>query len=124
MNKRDKLLEGMLLYPTMTKAIEHANISTSTAYKYLRDKTFQNELRTRKNEIMQGVTNYLQQSLCVGAEELVSIVKDKNINAQVKIYAINTLFSIIKNLIEMNDIINKIEQIENKLKEYEENRNY
>ncbi len=124
MNKRDKLLEGMLLYPTMTKAIEYANISTSTAYKYLRDKTFQNELRTRKNEIMQGVTNYLQQSLCVGAEELVSIVKDKNINAQVKIYAINTLFSISKNLIEMNDIINKIEQIENKLKEYEENRNY
>lgn len=124
MSKRDKLLEGMLLYPTTTKAIEYANISTSTAYKYLRDKTFQNELRNRKNEILKSVTNYLQQSLSIGAEELVNIIKSKNVNAQIKIYAINTLFSISKNLIEMNDIIDKIEQIEDRLKEYEENRNY
>lgn len=61
----------------------------------------------------------VQKQLKNGAEELIKIFKDKQNSPQIKINAINSLYSIHFRLREQQDIINRIDHIEEILEDRE-----
>ncbi|MBR2593325.1 MAG: hypothetical protein IKD83_01720 [Firmicutes bacterium] len=111
-DKQTALLNAMLEESTVTKAAESAGISRTMAYNYLKDKAFQAELKKRQRECINDTVRYLQGNLALCAEVLIGIVEKPGLSDQVKINAINAVFSHCKNMTEQADIIKRIEQLE------------
>jgi ACT domain-containing protein len=104
MKKKDKKLNK--------KAAKAAKISRETAYKYLKDSEFKAELDKRRSECLNDTVRFLQGKLTVCSEQLVRIIENEDTADQVKINAINTLFSNFKSMSETVEIIARLEEIE------------
>jgi ACT domain-containing protein len=116
MTKKEAFLVALMENPTISKAIEQAGISKSTGYKYLGDDDFQKELLKRKSEAMSEAVTYLQGKLSRCGEVLMDIVEDTEISPQVRINAINSVFSNTKLMTESVDILLRIAELEEKTK--------
>ena len=111
-NKQTSFLKAMLEESTITKAAEKAGITRYTAYKFLKDPIFQKELNSRRAECINDTVRYLQGKLAMCNETLVSIVENPNTSDQVKINAINAIYTNCKSMTETAEIITRLEQIE------------
>ncbi len=109
--KKIKFLQALLSESTVTKAAEKAGISRSTAHKYLNDEEFQCELAQRKSECIDDTIRYLQGKLALCGEVLVSIIEDPDAADQVKINAINTIYSNCKSMTETAEVIAMAPQV-------------
>lgn len=109
--KKTKFLQALLSESTVTKAAEKAGISRSSAHKYLNDENFRNELERRKTECIDDTIRYLQGKLALCGEVLVSIIEDPNAADQVKINAINTIYSNCKSMTETAEIVAMAPQV-------------
>lgn len=114
--KKEAFINAMLESKSITEASEKAGISRSTAYIYLKDEEVKKELASRRSELLQSTTTYLQNNLYSCSEELMKIVKDKETPQAVKVQAINSVFNNCKNLTEQTDIITRLQEIEEKIK--------
>lgn len=113
--KQIAFLQAMLEESTVAKASERAGISRSTAYKYLSNAEFTKELNKRRNETVSDTVRYLQGKLAFCSEELVKIVENKKTAPQVKINAINTIFTNCKALIDTSEALERMQRIEEML---------
>ena len=118
--KQIAFLQAMLQYSTITKAAEVAGISQNTATKYLKEPEFQAELNRRRGECLNDTVRFLQSKLTLCSEQLVSIIENPDTADQVKINAINSVFTNCKAMTETADIINRLEQIEKLMEAGEE----
>lgn len=118
--KQIKFLEAMLEECNVKRAAEKAKISRNTAYKYLNDPEFTKELQARQNDLVGETVAFLQSKLHLCNTELVKIVEDHDINAQVRINAIKTLYSACKELTDTAVIMERMKNIEVALEEREE----
>ena len=124
MNSRQQaFLEAMLAESTIQQAAKVAGISRNTAHRYLNDPSFQGELSKRRNESIGEAVQYLKRNLSKCSEELVKIIEDPDTAAQVRINAVNAVFSAYRNLGEAAEIQARLEQIEAMLLEVEESVN-
>lgn len=110
--KQSAFLKAMLEESTISKAAKAAKISRETAYKYLKDLEFKAELDKRRSECLNDTVRFLQSKLTVCSEQLVRIIENEYTADQVKINAINTLFSNFKSMSETVEIIARLEEIE------------
>lgn len=110
--KQTLFLKAMLEESTISKAAEKAGISRETARKYLGDTAFKAELDKRRSECLNDTVRFLQSKLTVCSEQLVRIVENEDTADQVKINAINTVFSNFKTMSETAEIITRLEEIE------------
>lgn len=110
--KQAAFLKAMLEESTISKAADAAKISRETAYKYLKDPDFKAELDKRRSECLNDTVCFLQSKLTVCSEQLVRIIEDEDTADQVKINAINTVFTNFKSMSETADVIARLEQIE------------
>ena len=110
--KQSVFLQAMLEESTITKAAAAAKISRETAYKYLKEPTFKAELDKRRSECLNDTVRFLQSKLTVCSEQLVRIIENEDTADQVKINAINTVFSNFKTMAETAEIISRLEEIE------------
>lgn len=110
--KQAAFLKAMLEESTISKAADTAKISRETAYKYLKDPDFKAELDKRRSECLNDTVRFLQSKLTVCSEQLVRIIEDEDTADQVKINAINTVFTNFKSMSETADVIARLEQIE------------
>lgn len=115
--KQTSFLKAMLEESTIGKAAEKANISRETARKYLKDPGFKAELEKRRSECLNDTVRFLQSKLTVCSEQLVRIIENENTADQVKINAINTVFSNFKTMSETAEIIARLEEIEKLVRE-------
>ena len=113
--KETAFLKAMLEESTITKAIQKANISRETAYKYLKNPTFQAELNKRRSECINDTVRYLQGKLSLCNETLVKIIEDPNTSDQIKINAINAIYTNCKSMTETAEIITRLASIEEAL---------
>lgn len=114
--KQSAFLEAMLQCSTISKAAKMAGISPNTATKYMRDAEFQTELTKRRGECISDVVRYLQGKLSKCAEELMKIIDDPEIQPQIKINAVNSVFAFSKSMTEA-EIITRLEAIETQIRE-------
>ena len=110
--KQAAFLKAMLEESTISKAAEAAEISRETAYRYLKDPVFKAELDKHRSECLSDTVRFLQGKLTLCGEQLVRILENENTADQVKINAINTVFTNFKSMSEAVDIIARIEQME------------
>ena len=110
--KQTAFLKAMLEESTIKKAAEKAGISRDTAYKYLKNEKFQAELNKRRSECVTDTVRFLQSKLSICSETLVNIVENPETGAQIKINAINAIFTNCKALLETTEILQKMAELE------------
>ena len=113
--KQTAFLKAMLEESTITKASEKAGITRKTAYRYLADKEFSNELNQRRAECINDTVRYLQGKLALCGETLVKIIENPKIGAQVKINAVNAVYANCKSMTETAEILTRLESIETQI---------
>lgn len=116
-SKKSALLVALLTESTLSGAAKEAGISRSTAYKYLADQEFQEELNVRRSECIYDTVRYLQSKLTLCSEQLMRIIENAETADQVKINAINTVFANFKAMYEAAEVITRLENIEKAMKE-------
>ena len=122
-DKYIKFIDTYLNSKSITETCKKLNIARSTAYGYLREDKVKAEIDKRRSEFISDTTLYLQDSLQECSKVLMDIVKDPKVSPQIKINAINSIFSNCNKLTETNDILTKLADIEQRLAEQEDNNN-
>lgn len=110
--KQTRFLQAMLEESTISKAAAVAGISRETAYKYLKEPEFKAELDKRRSDCLNDTVRYLQGKLALCSEQLMKIIENESTADQVKINAINTVFTNVKTMTETADVIARLEAIE------------
>ena len=121
--KQLKFIDTYLKSKSITDTCKKLNIARSTAYTYLKDPNVKTEMDKRRSDLISDTTLYLQDSLKECSKTLMDIIKDEKTPSQTKINAINSIFNNCNKLTETNDILTKLADIEEKLKEQEEANN-
>lgn len=117
--KQMAFLQALLTESTVKGAAEKAGISRETAYRYLKDESFKTELQKRQDECITSTVRFLQGKLAVCSERLAEIVEDPETPAQVAINACNSIFNSCRTMTETEEVIRRLQQIENDIKENE-----
>ena len=116
MNKKQlNFLQALLTEPSISRATKKAGISRSTAYRYLDNALFMQELNKAKSECISNTIRYLQGNLSSCSEELMRIIQNPKTADQVRINAINTVFANCKNLIDTFEVAERLQRIEEQL---------
>ena len=110
--RQAKFLKSMLEESTISKAAEKAGITRKTAYNYLKNKDFKMELNRRRGELINDAVRYLQGKLSLCNETLVSMIENPDTSNQIKINAINAIYTNCKSMTETAEIITRLEQVE------------
>lgn len=121
-DKQVKFIDAYLSSKSVTEACNKLKISRSNAYKqYLNDPIVKAEISKRRSELLSDTTLYLQDKLTECSKTLIEIIKDKKTPPQVKVNAINSIFTNFNKLAETTDIMAKLTELENRLAEQEGN---
>lgn len=121
--KQIQFIDSYLSNKNITETCKKLNISRNTAYNYLKNDRVKAEITKRRNEVINDTTFYLQDNLKECSKILMEIIKSPNTTPQIKINAINSIFSNSYKLTETNDILTKIADIEEQLSKQEEGNN-
>lgn len=119
-DKQSKFIDTYFSSKNMTDTCKKLKISRNTAYNYLKDENVKAEINKRRGELIGDTTLYLQDKLKECSQALMDIVRSTTASPQVKINAINSIFSNCNKLTETNDILTKLAEIEERLAEQEE----
>lgn len=118
--KQENFINAYIETGNMTNASKKAKISRNTAYTYLKNNKVKEVISQRKTDLLQSTALYLQNNIYDCSRELMKIIKSDDAPASVKIQAINSVFNNCRNLIEITDIENRIEELEKQLKQNKE----
>ena len=118
--KQLKFLEALLSQPTISKAVETAQISRAQGYRWLKDETFKGEFESRKMEVLQSCVGQMQQGFEDAVSELLQIIRNSRTAPQIKINAIDCLFRNWKPLAEQCDVMAKLSELEERMKGIED----
>lgn len=119
--KQITFLTELLRCGTVKEAYQKAGVSEATAYRWLReDKGFKEELQKRKTEMLNDVSITMQVGFSDAVNELLEIIRKPDASYQVKINAIDCLFRNARPIIEEVDILNRLQAVEESLKEGDE----
>ena len=119
--KQIKFLSELFNCSNIAEAIKKAEVSESTAYRWMReDEEFKKELQKRKTNALDEVSTQMQIGFSQAVKELLEIIKNNKVAAQVKINAIDCLFRNARPLIEQVDILIRLQTVEEKQKIQEE----
>ena len=117
--KQLKFLTVWLDCGKITEAIKTCGISNSTAYRWKEEPEFKAEFQKRKTEMLNEVSMKMQTGFSDAVENLLQIIRNPDSSAQVKINAIDCLFRNARPIIEEVDILNRLQAIEESLKDGE-----
>lgn len=113
-----KFMSELFTSSSISEAIKNTGISSATAYKWMReDDEFRRELQNRKTKALEEVSTQMQVGFSDAVEELLQIIRNNRISAQVKINAIDCLFRNAKPIMEEVDILNRLQAVEAKIQE-------
>lgn len=108
-----KFLSELFRCSSIGEAITNTGISESTAYRWMREDTeFKKELQNRKTKALDEVSTQMQIGFSEAVQELLDIIRNNKVSAQVKINAIDCLFRNARPIIEEVDILNRLQKVE------------
>lgn len=113
-----RFLSELFRCSSIGEAIKNSGISESTAYRWMReDDGFRKELQDRKTKVLEEVSTQMQIGFSEAVQELLTIIRNDRVSAQVKINAIDCLFRNAKPIMEEVDILNRLQDVETKIQE-------
>ena len=116
--KQIRFMSELFTSSSITEAINNTGISSATAYKWMRENDeFRRELQNRKTKALEEVSTQMQVGFSDAVEELLQIIRNNRVSAQVKINAIDCLFRNAKPIMEEVDILNRLQAVEAKIQE-------
>lgn len=116
--KQIKFMSELFTSSSISEAIRNTKISSRTAYRWMReDDEFRRELQNRKTKALEEVSTQMQVGFSDAVEELLQIIRNNRVSAQVKINAIDCLFRNAKPIMEEVDILNRLQAVEAKIQE-------
>lgn len=104
-NREALVINAMLICPNVDTVANQTGISKTQIYKMLHNDSFQEKLQEARARATEETIIYLQGSLNLCAEALIDIVKDRELPPQVRINAINSVFTNLKALDNSNSNI-------------------
>ena len=111
-----KFLSELFRCSNVSEAIGSTGISSATAYKWMRDdKDFKNEYQKRKTQALEEVSMQMQSGFSAAVSKLLEIIGNDRVSAQVKVNAIDCLFRNAKPIIETVDILNRLQEVEDRI---------
>lgn len=110
--KQSKLMLAMLTKPTMQKACEDVGVSTQTAYRWLKDETFNREFQAVKRDYMRSVTTLIQKNNKTAVNTIVGIMKDESLPPTVRLQGARTILEYGYKGLEIEDILERIDKLE------------
>ena len=113
-----KFMSELFTSSSISETIKNTGISSATAYKWMReDDEFRRELQNRKTKALEEVSTQMQVGFSDAVEELLQIIRNNRVSAQVKINAIDCLLRNAKQIMEEVDILNRLQAVEAKIQE-------
>lgn len=117
--KHIKFIDAYFKYQDINTICDKLKISRATYYNYLKLDAVKDAINSQIQDLLIDTTKYLQANLNKASKELINIIDSKDTPPQTKINAINCIFNNTFKLTEQTDIITRLNDIENKLKEQE-----
>lgn len=114
-SKQVAFIDAYLKYDNVSDICKNLNIKRPTYYNYYNNPKVRDEINNQLHQILENTTRYLQKSLKTCSDELIKMIKSDDTSPQVKVNAINSVFSNCNKLTEQLDIIQHIKDIENRL---------
>lgn len=115
LNKRqENFLTAILETGNVAEASRLANISRTTAYTYMKNVTFKQVYRERRNEMLKETTTRLQNASIRAVEVLVEIMNDNTVSPYARQQSAQTVLSMAYKAVETTDIVEQVEELEAK----------
>ena len=109
----ERVISAFLNNFRMVDVIRETGLSKKTCYKIRNDPEFQKVIRERKEAILKTAVNKMQSYLTKDVSILQQIAEDPDASAQVRINAISTIMSQLKDWTMVTDLMKRIEALEN-----------
>lgn len=122
-NLTDKQLKFIDLYfkePDIKVICKELNITRQTYYNWLKDDNVKDAINKMRVDTLQNTSIFLQDNLKTCSNKLMDIINSDNTTPQVKINAINSVFSNCYKLTEQVDILTRLDEIEDRLSKEDE----
>lgn len=116
-DKQIAFIDAYLSEQDINKVCKKLDITRPTYYKYLNDDAVKQEIYKIRLETLENTTRYLQDNLRLCSQKLIDIITSDDTAPQIKINAINSVFSNCNKLTEQVDILSKVKEIEQRLSE-------
>lgn len=118
--KQVKFMKALLMSDTITEAYKQAGIAEHTAYKYLADEEFSKEYTEQKRASLRHVSTRLNEIALRSIAILDEIANDQEQTGASRIRAVEVALNYAYKGIELEDLNNRLTEIENMLEEAEE----
>ena len=120
--KQVKFMKALLMSDTITEAYKQAGIAEHTAYKYLADEEFSKEYTEQKRESLRHVSTRLNDIALRSIAILDEIANDQEQTGASRIRAVEVALNYAYKGMELEDLNNRLTEIENMLEQAEEGR--
>jgi len=111
------LISALLTCPTIKKASEEVGLSEQSVYSRLRKPEFRKQLQNARDTQFQVISSKLEDANFKALDTLISILDDCEVSAGIKVRASQTLLDLSLKNREQVDIIARIQNLEEMLKE-------
>ena len=118
--KQVKFMKALLMSDTITEAYKQAGIAEHTAYKYLADEEFNKEYTEQKRASLRHVSTRLNEIALRSIAILDEIANDEEQTGASRIRAVEVALNYAYKGMELEDLNNRLTEIENMLEEAEE----
>lgn len=118
-DKQLKFIDAYFQEQSINDVCKKLDITRATYYNYLKDDAVKQEISNNRYNLLSTTTDYLQSSLNECSKILMDIIKSEDTSPQIKINAINSIFNNCNKLTEQLDLIDKVNMLEDKLKQQE-----
>ena len=114
MKKRysEKIINAFLTHDKICDIMSVTGLSRSTIERYRADPELQRILSERKAAFVEAAVLKMQKTLSESADVLQRIIKNEEVSPQVRVNAIQVLFTQCRNWTETADILKRLEALE------------
>jgi phage terminase small subunit len=110
--KQEALISALLTAPSLAAAAQQAGLSEVTAWRWLKDATFQAAYREARRAVVQHAIAQVQQATGEAVETLRAVMQDADAPASAKVSAAKTILDTAVKAVELEDLEARIAALE------------
>lgn len=118
--EQQKFLPFLISLPTVREASKAGGVSESTAYRWLREAAFKEVYRIARREALEVTIASLQAASGKAVETLLEVAQDREVPATARVSASKTILEYAIKATETEELIARIEKLENVMTEVRE----